>query len=398
MNHKQVVQDILEKVADDFPWWSMPAHTMDIEISDQILSNNQPTMATDGVKLFAHPQYVENTARIDLNSTVLEELMHKVFLHPLRAKGKDHDTFNRAADTVINCLIGEQNHPDYHISDGVCYDPKYHGWTTEEVYNDMMKDNRERDKQGLPRPEPRPGAQVMPCPDDQADDLEMQIAVNEMVNAADAKRKAKADLQKAARGEHVPDLDAKAHQIGQASATLSKNIAPRSGSGDAGMILNKIVDSMAVYRKNWARPNKRTPFYMPSKRVDAVAKLVMLIDVSGSVSEKMVNTFAGFAQDVANYNKIDEIVIVQTDTTVKSVDVFRIGDTIELVRQGGGGTRFADAMDYVAAEHGDASLGVFLTDMAVSDFGAEPPFDMVWLNYGRRGSVAPYGETIDCVI
>lgn len=72
--------------------------------------------------------------------------------------------------------------------------------------------------------------------------------------------------------------------------------------------------------------------------------------------------------------------------------------------EGCGGTRFSPAFDQIEEDGLPVSGLIYFTDMEACDFPVDPPYPVVWLNFGRRmehstsrsyQSVPPFGDVVD---
>lgn len=71
------------------------------------LSTEIQTAATDGNDILLSPNHVKKASDLELDFTILHELLHIVLKHPFRAKDfgiKNFKTFNIAADIIVNSI------------------------------------------------------------------------------------------------------------------------------------------------------------------------------------------------------------------------------------------------------------------------------------------------------
>jgi predicted metal-dependent peptidase len=103
-----------------------------------------PTATTDGKKFYYNPAFILALDDKENVWLVAHELGHCVYEHFLRLAGRDPKLFNIAGDYVINNMLDIElvKKGDYSRMVSVIkpyLDHKYDGWTTEEVYDDLLE-------------------------------------------------------------------------------------------------------------------------------------------------------------------------------------------------------------------------------------------------------------------
>jgi predicted metal-dependent peptidase len=173
-----------------------------------------------------------------------------------------------------------------------------------------------------------------------------------------AKERAKEIMRKAAQeaGE--------AGTWGTISAEMRKDIMDRITSKiDWRKVLRYFIKTSQRAHKSSTvrRVNKRYRYIHPGRRVNRTAKLLVCIDQSGSVSDKMLATFFG---ELAGLSKIAEFTVLFFDTEVdeKNVFVWKKGERVVPKRTRFGGTCFEAPTKYVNS-HSEYDGCVILTDL-----------------------------------
>lgn len=109
-----------------------------------------PTMATDGVSIYAHPDYANEAPIEDIRLTIAHETLHIALFHcdgripmmisELEAQGFDkksaHQLCNMGYDHAVNNMLADMG--EKIPADWLC-DRKYQGWSGEEVTRDLAK-------------------------------------------------------------------------------------------------------------------------------------------------------------------------------------------------------------------------------------------------------------------
>jgi predicted metal-dependent peptidase len=156
-------------------------------------------------------------------------------------------------------------------------------------------------------------------------------------------------------------------------------------------------DAKSKLSRTWSRFNRRRQDpMMPGYANDAILRLIILYDLSGSVCDRFRDMKTETAA-LLDEDFINEAVLIAVDTEPKSITIARNSqDVIDWTPRGGGGTNFDSAMKLIANDYPDAMGALFLTDLETSSFGAEPPFPVVWVNFEAHNKLkAPYGRTVD---
>ena len=147
-----------------------------------------------------------------------------------------------------------------------------------------------------------------------------------------------------------------------------------------------VTDLMTMDDYTWKRPRQRylpQNIYLPSLGGSKDPKLIAIaVDVSGSVSEEMLKEFlAELSSLIHNHPRIT-YKIYYVDTAIRLEQEITI-DNLPIVAQavGGGGTHFRPAFDRIADQQLPVSGLIYFTDMGASDYGKEPDYPVIWLNF-----------------
>ncbi|MCC5840618.1 MAG: hypothetical protein JJT96_10885 [Opitutales bacterium] len=141
-----------------------------------------PTAATNGISILFNPAFTQTLREDDLEFVFAHEVLHIALRHPLRARGRDAQIFNFAADIVVNGMLAEAGwRPPYHA----LREPELERLSVEEVYAILM----ERDPRPLPVkfvldlevpnfPGDGDGRDLLPPPADLSDEARQRIEDN----------------------------------------------------------------------------------------------------------------------------------------------------------------------------------------------------------------------------
>lgn len=326
-----------------------------------------PTMATDGLNIFFHPDFVDGVPDEELRAVVLHEVLHCAFTHPARKQHREHIKWNCACDFAINPLVSSV----YKLPKGALMDPKYADKTAEMIY-EVLEDMQKKSG-GL-----------------------VAEASGRMREATPEEMEAHERLWR----QTVKVAAEKAEKAGQLSGELRRLIEEIFPSDK--LDWRSLIDDMAHEAKSrtvgsWSHPNRRylgSGAIWPGDVRDQVYRLVVCIDSSGSVTEEQLKAMKSEVMSLLDQNIVTNVTMISTDTKVCNMQDVDTSEDVRTFDLGphGGGTDFTAAMD-VVAQVPDACGCVFLTDMMTNSFGKEPPFPVVFIDWLNGSSKAPYGQT-----
>lgn len=356
-----------------------------------VLPNGQPLWlaATDGQTLYFN---IENARTLPLEQCVgllKHELMHVALLHNFRVGSRDRQKANQAMDYVINDMI---IHEKGQLPEGGLHDPGRWNRTMawEEVYAEMPDPPKQKGSgggQGGDGDEEQPGGSpgqgddpfdgdVLPAPDQSA--AAQQKAIGRIVKAAQVAK---------AMGK-LPDY------ISEALGELLDPSVPWEQE------LAEFLTEVSRNDFTFARPNRRFVYqdlYLPSAySQDAMGKLVVVFDTSGSVSMEEINRFASETVGAIEGTLPLSLVIVYCDAKVQHVDTFD-APTVEEVkaslhRHGRGGTDMTVALDYIDEHIDDVKATIIFTD-GYTPFGHERDYPTLWA-ITTKNLIADMGRTV----
>lgn len=168
-------------------------------------------------------------------------------------------------------------------------------------------------------------------------------------------------------------------------------------------LLHRFAQDAAPTDYTWAQPNRRylhLGMYLPSLNEPAVGDAVFVRDASGSVWDETQAQFAAEILAVADAVRPRRLIVMDCYERVTQVQVFELGDTVELATlKGGGGTSFVDPFRRIADEDIEPAFLVYLTDMEGTFPTEEPKYPVLWASTTplKRARRAPFGETIEVV-
>ena len=373
---------------------------MDLPPVDATDSGWCPTAAVDGRNIYFNRNFVES---LSLDETIFlwcHEIMHCVYDHLGRRSHRDPKLANMAQDYVINAMLIEENigtmitktveatneHGETSQRVGL-YDPRYLGWTSEAVYDDLIK---RQVKQQLT-------LDVHIEPDDGSGEGKDGKGKNPIQISDKDMKKIREEFK-----------DKIIRAAGTSAGNLPKGIArlidgmiePKINWRD---FIHQTVVSQLTSDYSYHRPSRRSTnpdVFLPSLMKEEQISVEVSIDLSGSISQEMardcLSEIYGITQQ---YN--DFLLGVSTfDTQVYNRQEFTAENIDELLHYeclGNGGTDISAVIKYLKENDIQPKLLIIFTDLESSEFG-DPSYceNVLWIvnNPWNKQIKPPFGQWV----
>ena len=336
------------------------------EVKDDV-----PTACTDGRNTYYGREYMAKLASNKRKGVILHENLHKAFRHISMWKHlfKENPTMaNMACDYVINLMIMDGDNNFVSLPDGALLDYKYKGLDAGTVYR-MIK---EEAKGGT--------VHVKRVGDQEGKD----VPVVEVGNGLDEHDWEGAEgMTKEEKEMLAKDIDQALRQGAILAGKMSANV-PREISEileakvDWREAMREFVTSFCVDKdeSTWRRPSRRwigQDVYMPSMIGESVGRIVIGIDMSGSIGDEEVGQFLGEVKKICDTVKPEGIDLLYWDTRVCQHEKYEQDQLDNLISstkpRGGGGTDPQCIVNYMNKKKIKAECAVILTDGYVGSWG-----------------------------
>ena len=290
------------------------------------------TAATDGRYLYYNRDFISKLNKQECIFLVAHEVEHTVYDHMSRRGSRKAKLWNAAADYVINYELHEHRvgkMPDPKTS-GIqaCFDSKYKGMFTEEVYELLLKDPDKNFPEfdihmepGDGKGEPMTGEELRSLGNEiRAAVMQAAIASNTGNTPAGVKRMLK-DLTE-------PQMDWRE-------------------------ILNMKMQSMFKNDYTWMRCSRKSQasgIFLPATREDTRIEVAIAIDSSGSISDEMIRDFIGEVKGIMLQFNDFKIRMWCSDTKVYNEQLYtpdNIDEIDDYEVMGRGGNDFNCNWDYM---------------------------------------------------
>lgn len=339
------------------------------------------TAATDGRYFYYNRDFISKLNKQECIFLMAHEVEHCVYDHMDRRGSRKPKPWNAAADYVINWELHEHNIgklPDPKTS-GVqaCFDPKYKGMFTEEVYELLMEDPNKQFPEFDIHLEPGDGKGE-------------PMTAEEQRTLSDEIRNAVMQAAKSASGGNVPS---------GVKRMLKDLTDPQM---DWREILNMKLQSMVKSDFTWDRCSRKmqaSGIYLPATKNDFKVKAAVAIDCSGSMGDDMLRDLLSETKGIMQQFMDFELEVWCFDTRVYSYEKYtpdNLDDIDSYNIKGGGGTDFMCNYDFMKERGIEPERFIMMTDgYPCGSWGDENYCDTLFLIHGDPGRrlVAPFGMT-----
>ena len=362
-----------------------------IMIGDRTVEHDNakvPTACTNGRDEWYGAEFVGKLNDAELRFLVFHEVYHKLYRHLTTWQHlykENPQLANIACDHVINIKIQDEYGKDGWVKmpEGGCFDEKYRGWDTAQVFNDLRDNEPEDEDEGG-------GGTGKPKGFDDHD--------WEGASDMDAE-----EIRELAR-----DIDEAVRQ--------GALIAGKLGSGgDRNLeeLMQPQVDWREVLREfvqttcagsdysTWKRPNRRyigAGIYMPSGVSEKVDELVVAIDTSGSIGGKELSAFLTEVKSVCDTVHPDKVRLLYWDTKVCRDEAYEMHELDGLVNStkpaGGGGTSVECVPEYMQKHDIKPQACIVLTDGDLYGGWGTWTTPVLWCILDNKGRKPDVGMTV----
>ncbi len=362
-----------------------------------------PTACTNGRDEWYGREFVSKLNDAELRFLVLHEVYHKLFRHLTTWKHlylQDAYLANVACDYVINLKIVDDNSQDGFATMtgelvGGCYDRKYVGMDTAQVYNLLRGQQRgcssttgkQNTAVGQNGSEPLPNGQE---PFD-AHDWE---GAQEMT--ADEQRDLAREIDEAVRQGALV-----AGKMGSGGdRSLEELLEPQV---DWREVLREFVQTTCTGSdySTYRRPNRRylsSGIYMPSGVSEQVGELVVAIDTSGSIGQDEITAFLSEVKGICDTVHPDKVRLLYWDTEIcrdETYDTHELDTLVQSTKpKGGGGTDVECVTEYIREESINAQACIVITDGALYGGWGQWTMPVLWCVIDNKHKVPDVGKCV----
>lgn len=417
-------------------------------------SDAVPYGATNGSTLLLNREGIDKLSRQPngaglISFLLVHEALHALLGHSWRlAKLSDHMTANVAADYVINAMIANRNREIgkevFPFIEGVLLNEELSGDNSvEQLYRILSKPQQQNPTNPTPQQDnddsndttdsdgdddETPQAGSGGDQDSDQDDSDSNHSDSSGTSADDTISDSGDDLSDFV-GTGAPDTFAPEPEDGESQQQAIDRIEEANDSiliadeidrrqrSDSGSTASRIQGQRTNSSLSWpdllrewlskrSRNGWNSPFNNPifqttgliaaGRRARNAGEIVLVLDTSGSIGQRTYDRFLSEAQAVLDDLKPDKVHLLSVSHVVADAVSLDAGDTVPASLNGGGGTRFKPAFDWVAEHTQDVDVMVYLTDGYSNDLCeiTHVDFPLLWLSTGAPISAFKAGEVI----
>ena len=352
------------------------------------------TAATDGRNFYYNSRFIELLRPKEIEFLFGHEVLHVVYDHMGRRGDRIHKVFNIANDFCVNADLKKHRVGEFITTVPCLYDAKYDGWSSEQVYDDLMEN-----------------AQKISM-----DDLLKQLLDEHLDGEGEGDGDGDSDGDKQGKGR--PRLSEEEKQ--QIRDEIKEAVLSAAQTCDAGQIpagVRRMIQQLTEPKMNWrellrqqlestvksdftwmraSRKGWHMDAVMPGMNREPEIDICVFMDASGSISETMLKEFLGETSGIMEQFGNYKIHVGSFDTAVYNMQVFT-SDNLEDITQyeikGGGGTDFECMFSYMKENEIEPKRLVVFTDgYPCGSWGDENYADTVWILHGTTSIVPPWGQ------
>jgi predicted metal-dependent peptidase len=369
-----------------------------------------PTAGTNGRDVVYGRAFINDADDKLTRFVVLHEYFHVMLMHMTvwqKMFEEDPQTANFAADAVINLMLDDldPNGDFLTVWDNAVLDQQYRGMDTGEIYRAMKKKQNGKPQDGS-------GSGNGKSSD------KPKAANGKDAQQFDKHEPAKPDAKGDGEGMKslTPDEAEEVKRTVDSALRQGALIAGKIGADVSrafGDLLEPQVDWAEQLREwlrttaagndlsTWRKPSRRwlaQDTYMPSRYTEAVRRVTIGVDTSGSISQVQLQRALTEIMCACDTVRPEIVDVIYWDSRVAAHEVYE-GEAVQTLAQttkpkGGGGTRVGSMREYMEREDIKPEATIVFTDGYVEpDWGGQWPGPVLWA-ISTKGMRAPSGVSL----
>ena len=433
------VSDCVTALLRDQPFFGSLALRLPIRADE-----TRETLASDGKDIRYAPQWVADTDADRIKTALARVVLACALKHHTRRGGRDPERWQRASQLVTHGLLRDAGFvlpPEAEAWDGIsaeqAYDRLPEPPADGEDQSDACPSGNADDSGGAVGPQAGDGGDDLNAPSDPTDDGSPQdqdepgsdsnsagskpsgqmpashdpCGTGEVMDA-DERRDATSETRESPVDTPAEEQawDEAMHQA--ASLARAQGNAPGAVEETIRQAHRSILDWRSLLRRymtdaarrdySWSVPNRRfidSGLYLPSMHSQGIDAIAIIIDTSASLPGEALALFWAEVREIAAELQPESIYVLQVDAVLQNVAQYPTGELPDRISiKGRGGTDFQPGFAWLHEQGVRPGCCLYLTDMECDSYPeAEPPYPVVWVNWGAAGGPnrEPWGERID---
>jgi predicted metal-dependent peptidase len=357
-----------------------------------------PTMAVDGRRLYFNHAFVDALEPEELVFVFAHEILHMCYGHLDRCGDRQRGLYNCAADYVVNDELIQVNVGKFPTTVPGLHDVKYRGWSSEEVYDDLYKQQQKKGGVGS------------------LDDL-LDKLLDEHLDGSEGGGKEGGD-EKDGKGSCNGPVKLSEEERKQIKADMKQQIISASQLSQPGQLpagVQRLINDWTDPKMDWRtlletsltslihadysflKINRKTmdlDAVLPGMIDDPLLNIDVAIDMSGSIGQEEANIFLSEVKGIMDQYPNFEINVFCFDTECYGDEQFTSDNGHDISTyevRGGGGTDGSAIFRHLKDQNRVPLKLVVFTDGYVGDFGDENYCPTVWIIKGSD-VVPPFGQ------
>jgi len=360
------------------------------------------TAATDGLKFYYNSRFIMMLKPKEVIFLVAHEVLHVVYDHMGRRGDRDPQLFNIANDYAVNADLKKHKVGDFITTVDCLYEPKYEGWASEKIYDDLMKNIQK--------------ISIDQLIDKMIDDHLDGDGDGEEDQEGEGGDQESKSGDKEGKGKRPKLSEAEREQMRKDIRDAILNAAQQAGAGElpAGVerMIKDLTDPVMNWREliqtsltsaiksdyTWMRPSRRSwhmDAVMPGTNPGEEIDVDIYIDLSGSISNKQGMAFLSEVMGMMDMFDGYRVHVSCFDTKVYNTQEFNSDnmDTAEDYQlKGGGGTDFECIFNDLKEQGRVPNKLIVFTDGYPCGSWGDPEYcDTLWIIHGDPNPKPPFG-------
>ena len=366
-----------------------------------------PTLATDGKYFYYNRNFVAAMSDAEVVFGIGHEVLHCVYDHFDVARRGDRDPrlWNIANDYVINADLVDANIGEQIKLVEICFDWKYRGMISEEIYDDLFQQAKEEGRV----------IEINP--------LDVHMDREEGDDEGALGGEGNGDEEGGDENGPAKYTAEEKEQIKQEFQNATMQAAKAAGAGNLPGGVKRMLDKLLNPQLDWrqliamqiqsviksdytmmnpSRKGLNEGFYLPGMDRETTIDVAISMDVSGSIHDTMLRDFLSEVKGIMDQYNDFRIHLFCFDTEVHNPQTFtphNMEEFLDYEIEGGGGTDFDCVFDYMKEEGIVPKKHIMFTDgYPWGSWGDENYCDTLFIvhgsGYGGKSPVAPFGITV----
>jgi predicted metal-dependent peptidase len=356
------------------------------------------TAATDGRNFYYNTRFIELLKPKEIEFLFGHEVLHCVYDHFGRRGDREPQIWNIANDFCVNADLKEHGVGKFITSVPCLYDRKYNGWSSEKVYDDLMKNVKKINLSDLL---------------DQMIDEHLDGEGDDDGKGGDGE-----EVDGSGKGKGRPKISEEERRAirDEIKEAMLAAAATVDGAGNIPAGVQRLIKEMTDPKMNWrellrmnlestiksdytwmraSRRGWHMDAVMPGMKPDEMIDIALAIDASGSMDENMLKDILSEVQGIMDSFPVYKIHVVSFDTEVynpQQYDSDNLDSIVDYEVQGGGGTSFECFYEYF--KENDITphrLVVFTDGYPGGSWGDENFCEVTWILHGTTTIEPPFG-------